>query len=177
MFGTDRVIKKFQLDIYSISGPDEQEKCTAWGSVSFTDNDEFSNETHDDCVVFHLFAKPETYTRYAALVAHGFLDEMILSVRRVYGFYSEWSPDIKTSDVKVLTGDQEIVLPPGLQFKPPRLGHVGETTLYINRRLELGKQAQEPAAAMGRSILKRRRPQKSKHRHRQTRGCWRCCNR
>ncbi|MDP9121336.1 MAG: hypothetical protein M3O15_08200 [Acidobacteriota bacterium] len=34
MFGADRTIKNFELDIYPIANPAEQESCTAWGAVS-----------------------------------------------------------------------------------------------------------------------------------------------
>jgi hypothetical protein len=34
MFGTDRAIKSFDLNIYPIADPAEQESCNAWGSVS-----------------------------------------------------------------------------------------------------------------------------------------------
>jgi hypothetical protein len=33
MFGTDRIIKSFQLDIHPIAKPAEQERCTAWLGV------------------------------------------------------------------------------------------------------------------------------------------------
>jgi hypothetical protein len=148
MFGTDRAIKSFQLDIHPIVDPAEQESCSAWGSVSYTTEIDFRNETIDDCIVFYLFVKPETFARYAAKVAHGLVDEMILSVGSVAGFYSEWSPSISTRNVKVLTqgSEQKIPFPPGHHVGPPRLGHVGAAELYINRRLEFGKRAPEPEA-------------------------------
>jgi hypothetical protein len=66
---------------------------------------------------------------------------MMLRVGSVAGFYSEWSPSVSTRNVKVLTtGDQQkIILPPGVEFEPPRLSHVWEAELYINRRIEFGK--------------------------------------
>ena len=148
MFGTDRAIKSFQLDIHLIADPAEQESCMAWGSVSYTAEIDFRNETVDDCIVFHLFVKPETFARYAANIAHGSVDELILSVGSVDGFYSEWSPSISTRNVKVLTkgSEQKITLPPGHQVEPPRLGRVGAAELYINRRLEFGKRVPEPEA-------------------------------
>ena len=45
MFGTDRAIKSFQLDIHPIADPAEQESCRAWGSVSYTTEIDFRNET------------------------------------------------------------------------------------------------------------------------------------
>jgi hypothetical protein len=141
MFGTDRSIQSFELDIHPIAAPAEQESCTAWGSVSYTAEIDFRNETPDDCIFFYMFVKPDTFGRYAAKIAHGLVDEMILSVKSVAGFYSEWSPSISTAHVKVLTGgsEQNITLPAGLEFEPPRLGDVGAVKLYINRRLEFAK--------------------------------------
>jgi hypothetical protein len=148
MFGTDRAIKSIQLDIHPIASPTEHERCTAWGSVSYTTELDFRNVTNDDCVAFYLFVKPDRFARYAAMIEQGLVDEMILRVEFVAGFYSEWSPSISTTNVKVLTpGDeQKINLPPGLQFEPPRLGQVGAAELYVNRHLEFGKSVAEPEA-------------------------------
>jgi hypothetical protein len=150
MFGTDRIIKSFQLEIHPIADPAKQESCSAWGSVSYTteaaDAADFRKETTDDCVFFLLFVNPDTFARYGAKIAHGSVDEMILRVQLVDGFYSEWSPSIFTRKVKVLTtGDEhKVILPPDLSFEPPRLGQIYDAELYINRRLEFRKRAPEP---------------------------------
>jgi hypothetical protein len=148
MFGTDRTIKSFELEIHPIGDTAEQESCEAHGSVSYTTEIDFRNETIDDWIVFYLFVKPETFARYAAKITHGSVDEMMLSVGSVAGFYSEWSPSVFTRNVKVLTegGEQKITLPPGHQVEPPRLGRVGAAELYINRRLEFRKRAPGPEA-------------------------------
>jgi hypothetical protein len=148
MFGTDRSIQSFKLDIHPIADPAEQESCSAWGTVSYTSEIDFRNHTTDDCIVFDMFVKPDTFGRYAAKIAHGFVDEMILSVKAVSGFYSGWSPSISTDHVKVLTpgSEQKITLPAGLQFEPPRLGNVGDVDLDINRRIEFAKPATPDAA-------------------------------
>jgi hypothetical protein len=146
MFGTNRVIESFQLQIHPLTDPAEQEGCRAWGCVSYTSEIDFRDETTDDCIVFYLSVKPETFARYVAKIDHGLVDEIVLRVGQVGGFYSEWSPSISTRNVKVLTPDREhkVTLPDGYQSEPPRLGRVGEAELYINRRLEFGKQASEP---------------------------------
>jgi hypothetical protein len=150
MFGTGRVIKSFILFIYPIADPAKQESCIAWGSVSYTsEGGDFRRKTMDDCIEFSLYVKPDTFARYAAKIAYGLVDEMIFRVSSVAGFYSEWSPSISTDSVKVLTdGDEQKITLPATspEAKPPRLGHVREADLYINRRLEFGKQAPEPEA-------------------------------
>ena len=177
MFGTDRAIKSFQLDIHPIADPAEQESCRAWGSVSYTAEIDFRNETTDDCIVFYLFVKPETFARYAAKIAHGLVDEMILSVGSVAGFYSEWSPSISTRNVKVLTGgsEQKITLPPGLSLN--RRGWAMSATLSCT-----SIDASSSASGRRSPRLSRRRPmskrsgrsQRRKLRRRWTRGCCRC---
>jgi hypothetical protein len=147
MFGTDRTIKNFQLDIHRIADSTaEQESCRAWGSVSYTTEIDFRNETMEDCVVFYLFVSAETFARYAAKIAHGLVDEIILSVGSVAGFYSEWSPSISTRSIKVLTGgsEQSVTMPSGHQFELHKLGHVGDVQLEINRRIEFRKQEVDP---------------------------------
>lgn len=143
MFGTDRTIHSFELMIYAIADPAERERCTAWGTVSYTSELDFRTETQDDSIIFYLFVKPETFARYAAKVAHGLVNEITLRIASVSGFYSEWSPSISTQHVKVLAAgsEQKVALPSGQQFKPPRLGYVGEAELYVNRRLDFQKLA------------------------------------
>jgi hypothetical protein len=142
MFGTDRAIKIFDLDIRPILKPAEQERCGSFGYVSFTVD---MNHTQDDCIRFYLVVKPDTFARYAAKIAQGSVDEITFSVQSVDGFYSDWNP-FSTDKVKVLTdgGEQKIALPSGLEFEPPRLGHIPTASLYINRRLEFGKGDPEP---------------------------------
>ncbi len=74
---------------------------------------------------------------------------IVFRARSVAGFYSEWSPDIWTPRIKVLTKgtEHDIDLPAGLRFEPTRLGDVGEAALFINRRLEFLKQTSSTEAA------------------------------
>jgi hypothetical protein len=151
MFGTDRAIKKFQLDIHPVADPAQQEGCTAWGSVSHTSEIDFMKVAIDDCIVFSLFVTPETFARYTVKVAHGFSDEMIFSVRGVDGFYSAWDPfGSSTRNVKVLTGDSEkhkVTFAPGHYREPLRLGCVRGANLDVKQRVEFGKPAPEREAA------------------------------
>jgi hypothetical protein len=93
-FGTDRTISSFELFIERLDGDEEQERCTAWGSVSYTFDNDFWDETMDDSVVFHLYVRPETFARYVAKVGAGEVEEALLRISHVDGFYSDWSPAI-----------------------------------------------------------------------------------
>jgi len=141
MFGTNRAIESFELDIRPISDSAETESCLVWGTVSYTAEEiDFLDETTPDTIIFHLRVKPEMFGRYAALISQGAVNELILRVSAVAGFYSQWSPSVSTRDVKVLTtGDEhKISQPAGFDIEVPRLGAVGEVELFINRRLVFG---------------------------------------
>lgn len=141
MFGTGRVINEFQLVIHPVTDPSEKENCSAWGSPSYTADIDYRDETIDDCVVFYLFVKPETFSRYVEKILDGSVDEIVLAVGAVDGFYSEWSPSVSTREVKILTqGDEhKLEIPADAGIVPPRLGSVGDAKLYINRCLNFGK--------------------------------------
>jgi hypothetical protein len=153
MFGTDRPIKSFDLNVYPVVDPSkEEESCSAWGFTS-------DNVTTDDCVGFDVFVKPDTFARYGAKIAHGLVDEITLSVGSVAGFYSEWSPLISADHIKVLAqgSEQNISAPPNHRVEPLRLGHVGKVNLYINRRLEfrIGRSPEVDAAGAIPAEMKR----------------------
>ncbi|MGO7486695.1 hypothetical protein ACCT28_36730 [Rhizobium ruizarguesonis] len=132
MFGTDRVIEDFRLDILPLNAEGETENCHARGIVSYSSENDFNDETTEDCVLFYLMVKPSIFEHYARRITFGTADEVIFCVGQVSGFYSSWSPSISTRAVKVLTtgGGQTVEVPVG--FTLPRLGRVGDTTLYIN---------------------------------------------
>lgn len=141
MFGTDRTISAFELFVEELGNESEMERCSVWGSVSYTFDLDFRDETTDDAVVFHLHVKPETFARYVAMVIASHVDEAVLSVSLAAGFYSDWSPSISTDKIKVLTGDQEhlVEVPEGCEINLPRLGEVGKVSfnLLSTRKLDL----------------------------------------
>lgn len=143
MFGTGRTISAFELYIEQLEGEGQQERCTAWGCVSYTSEVDFFDETTDDTIIFYLYVNAETFSRYAAKIAASEVNEATLRVSHVDGFYSEWSPAISTRDVKVLTSykEQVVEVPDGCEIIPPRLGSVGEAEFYLRstRKLETVK--------------------------------------
>jgi hypothetical protein len=145
MFGTDRTIQSFHLEINAITEPGQQESCSAVGIVSYTAEVDFRDETEEDCLYFTLYLKPETFAHYAAKIAQGSVDEMEFSVGSVAGFYSGWSPGISTDHVKVLAAgkEQTVEVPEGCEIRPPRLGKVDKFELYFTRRLEFDEPTSE----------------------------------
>ena len=145
MFGTDRPITAFELLIDPLAMREEQDRCWGWGSVRYTLDTDFRDETTDDVVTFHLYVRPETFEDYVRTVRGAEVDAAILYLKRVAGFYSDWSPAISTDSIKVLTGyekDHPVEIPKGGEVVPPRLGEVGEVSLTLVRRLTLEQPAE-----------------------------------
>ena len=141
MLGTDRVIRDFTLQVLPLVDATKAEQCSAWGSVAYTSEIDFRSETTEDCLLFYLHVKPETFGRYVALVDQGAIKTALFSVGSADGFYSDWSPSISTDHVKVLArgSEQKIGVPDGFQDEIPRLGQVREARLQLHRHFKLGQ--------------------------------------
>jgi hypothetical protein len=141
MFGTDRKINDFKIDIYPLDSEDDTEICSAWGSVSYSSDLDFQEVTMGDCIIFYLMVKPSAFNNYISRISDGTVDEVILSVGDVAGFYSEWSASISAREIKVLTRGEEHALqvPEDSDAVIPRLGSVGTASLYINSKRVLMK--------------------------------------
>jgi len=136
MLGTNRLIERFELEIQPVSG-DLPLGCTCWGMASYSDRDDGD---HADLITFSLAVSSEDYARYEAKLTRGWANSIIFGVSMVQGFYSEWSPEIHTRHIKVLTAsasDQPIAGSEGAEIVPNRLGKVGTATLSVNSRLSL----------------------------------------
>lgn len=148
MFGTDRTITAFELIIEPVADGEEKDRCRVWGSVSYTMDIDFRDETTDDTVIFHLYVRPEVFERYVEAVKEAHVHQAVLYVKRVAGFYSDWSPAISTDSIKVLTGyakDHPVEMSDGSEIVPPRLGDVDEVSLTLVRKLTLEHPAPDPA--------------------------------
>jgi len=142
MFGTQRLIRVFELNILMLPDTDLQERCDVLSSVSHSFEVDFRDETIDDNVVFILYVRPDTFARYSRAIIAGEIDEAVLSVSGVEGFYADWSPSISTNSIKVLTNHPEhkVEIPESCPIVPPRVGKVGDVSLKLYRiaKLEAG---------------------------------------
>lgn len=86
-----------------------------------------------------MFLHPQNYDALCYFAKRGGTqDEVFLSVSGVSGFYSEWSPEVSTSSVKVLTsGEEQKIIRAEGHNELPRLGKVSKFTLYFSRRTAL----------------------------------------
>ncbi len=105
MFGTDRIIKDITLSVRRASQDNPSQTCSLWGIISYTT---LERETYPDALGFEVSLADQHFEalRHAALGVGGEYS-ILLDVSRAAGFYSDWSPDIYTSRVKVLTAYPE----------------------------------------------------------------------
>lgn len=129
LFGTTRVLEEMTLDITPTSSP-EDEGCTAWATASYMSEVDFRTERQPDCLCFYMHVSQAVYDRYVWNIAQGLVNEVILSLGFVEGFYAEWSPGITTNEIKILAGEEHQVqgAPEGLS----RLGKIGKVELAMN---------------------------------------------
>ncbi|TIN24757.1 hypothetical protein [Mesorhizobium sp.] len=139
MFRTARRISEFQLFIQPLGKAGDKRGSDVWGTVSYSIEIDFEDLDTPDTVVFNLYVDLEVFERLELKISASQVDEAVLRVGRVEGFYSEWSPLISTSFVKVLTTGSEhaVEIPDGCEIDPPRLGKLGEIELYLRRFTKL----------------------------------------
>lgn len=145
MFGTDRVIKSFQLFIYKREDETKPERCYAWGSLSYTTEIDFRNETTDDTLQFYLHVAAARFAQYVEMMRKYPANIVTLRLGRVHGLYSEWSPSISTDRIRVLTNlkDHQLTIPEGCAITPPTLGRIGEFSITFMTRRDRDTPARE----------------------------------
>lgn len=140
MFGTNREIKNFSLSVFRLEDDQESEKCQAWGIVSYTTEIDFHSETEEDTLGVEISLTSRNFDDLRELVRNRSADDLLhMRIGGVSGFYSDWSPSISTSFVKVLTSgtDQEVIKPDACTIDPPRLGTIRDFSLSFTRRVGL----------------------------------------
>ncbi len=139
MFGTDRKTSYFRLHICKLDEGVTNEYCNLWGSVSYTYQCDFSEETTDDTIELYIGLLPHRFNDLIEIVRSRNADIVQVRLTNVSGFYSEWSPTIRANQIKILTPgeDQNIVYPDSCNIDPPRLGEVGAFELTITQRVKL----------------------------------------
>ncbi|MGX9424094.1 MULTISPECIES: hypothetical protein [Bradyrhizobium] len=138
LFGTQRRIEHFGLFIYKAAG-DVRESCRLWGSPSYTSDWDFQDVTQPDSVQIYIYLSPEKFDQVMTLVKLPVATSGAVRLKGVSGFYSEWSPSIRTDRIKILANskDQGLQNPEQLAFDPPALGYVQEFQISFRQDLPL----------------------------------------
>lgn len=136
MFGTNRKIEEISINFYK----SEEEYCSVWGCPEYTTEINFRNRTTPDCIEISVGLKEEDYQEMIDRIKDKSINSYFITLKNVNGFYSPWSPEISTPEIKVLTQDHEIKihensLPDGYEL--PRLGNVGDFSMVSRLTYEL----------------------------------------
>lgn len=136
MFGTNRRIEDISLNINKV----EEEYCHIWGCPSYSTEVNFRNDTVSDCIEISVGLKENDYQDIVERIKDKSINSYFISLKNVNGFYSPWSPEVSTPEIKVLTEEHEInihedILPD--DYELPRLGSVGNFTMLSRFAYEL----------------------------------------
>jgi hypothetical protein len=123
MFGTDRTLKEISLVILSDDDIEDEKRIMAWGSPSYEGGIDFHPETTPDVMMFYFSLPATDFGVLRDAVKATEISALMLRLSNVSGFYSDWSPDIITGEIKVLTDpkDQNIELP--VEFSSLKLNY------------------------------------------------------
>lgn len=137
MFGTDRDITEFQLFIRRAA--DGKDRCSLWGSISYSSEWDFQDVTEPDAVQIYIYLQSQKFDELMSFVKFPRPTSATVRLGGVSGFYSEWSPSIRTNQIKILanTKDQALENPEQLEFSPPTLGAVEEFDLQMQQKYPL----------------------------------------
>lgn len=142
--GTHRKVKEFNLVIYKLktiqnkpTDDNTEERCELWGCPSYTaEVEDFYEEEVEDCLFIYLFLSEDKFKKLLDLVKLNRVDIFRLSLAKVSGFYSGWSPSTSTNNVKILPRGfkSKVVIPKNCEVEPPELGKVGSFMISIMQR-------------------------------------------
>jgi hypothetical protein len=132
MFGTDRIINNFNLQIFCIDNIEYsgEDRHSISGNISHT----WEGETEPDSVCINFWLSKNRFDKLAKLISDKSVNVATVSIRDIPGFYSEHSAvNIRTSNVKVLTGveEQKITIPERCDITLPTLGDIGQFNLSL----------------------------------------------
>lgn len=139
MMGTNREIKTITLLIYPPDKEGDFEKAVVTAGLSFTTEVDFRNETAADYLQFYATFSRERFNELKARIKANDFDIATMTVNRVDGFYSDWSPSISTSDIKVLSKPKEhkLELPEDLAVHVPTIGKLDELDFSLLTRRKM----------------------------------------
>lgn len=137
MFGSQRRITDFGLFIYKAKG--DEESCRLWGTIGYSSEWDFEQTVEEDSVQIYVHLSGKKFEHVMSFVKFPRPTSAELRLGGVSGFYSEWSPSIRTDSIKILGNaqDQGLEDPQGLAFDPPVLGQVREFDLQFRQKYPL----------------------------------------
>ena len=125
MMGFERTVEEMSLRVVRFEG---DSTCNCEAMPQSTGGVTFHEETYPDHLFFEVSLNAEIFDAISQLIKSNFLDELQFWVFGVDGFYANWSPDIYTREIKILSSwdEHDLELPDNLEREPRRTGKVYE---------------------------------------------------
>lgn len=136
MAGTDRPIETIYLNINQTELQKVSHQCFAGLSYSM-DADLLGDVIHPDFMQFNLHLPSDDYTRLLDLIDREGQREVFLTLKNVWGFYTEWRPPMYGAFpeiVHVLTRDHSVI-GSDKSIAPHVVGKAGTFDLSVGRKL------------------------------------------
>ncbi len=96
-----------------------------------------------DCIEISIGLKDDDYQEIAERIKDKTINSYFITLDNVKGFYSPWSPQVSTPEIKVLTQEHEVNIDENAlpdDYELPRLGNVGSFTMISRFAYELSKE-------------------------------------
>ena len=138
MMGSSRVVEDISL---TIRKSDTNEHCHCFAMPEYEGGPDFHEHTIPDHLGFDVFLEAEKFDQIVEFIKAGSLGNLAFSIGRVEGLYSDWSPDIITDKIKILSSpeDHNLDVSGELKEKLPRTGRVGKYYLTISSNEKIVK--------------------------------------
>lgn len=138
LFGSNRTVSTFDLRILRLA-VGEAERCSLSGFLSYSADVDFEDHTVPDWVGVELHLAPTTFDRISHVVSSGSPQRVSVLLTSVSGFYSEWTPSVRTSQILILSRPSVhgLVVPDGFSGEIPTLGKVGEFEVHFSQCIPL----------------------------------------
>jgi len=135
LFGCDRILDHFDVWISAVKNADE-EGCITGGSLAYHYEDESGPLSQSDFVEIFIYINKKYFEELKKLVLEDLPLSISLGIGSVSGFYSSWSPSIKTSNIKILTSTKnpEVEGCHNAELDIPILGNVSAFTLNFSTK-------------------------------------------
>jgi len=136
MFGTNREIKTFGIEIYKVDNDyrsEESFNLTGWIGFETEADMDLPAQEIEDAIYITVVLNEERFNKIVQNIKDGIHPNQV-KINHAEGFYNSWTPSIHLRDIKILTdekeryGDentpyaQQIEIPEDCDITPPRIG-------------------------------------------------------
>ena len=136
MFGTNREIKTFGIEIYKVDSDfraEESFNLTGWIGYETEADIDLPAQKIEDSIYITVVLNEERFNKIVQNIKDGIHPNQV-KIGHAEGFYNRWTPSIHLSDIKILTDEKErygdentpyaqhIEIPKDCDITPPRIG-------------------------------------------------------